>query len=161
MIVHARSDAMHGADKCARSASHHAQTDAAFSFTCGCARDHCFTLIVSNLRETEHAAIRGLIRAGLCEVIERRARCLNYMACDEWSTLGRTLLGALDAAFPLEDRPAVEIILRELGKNAVEINLAVAGRTKTSGAIDPGLITTVDALASGGIKLRVFHMKHL
>src|SRR6267378_74165 len=118
MIVHARSDAMHGADKCARSASHHAQANAAFSLTCGCACDHCFTLIVSDLRETEHAAIRGLIRSGPCEVIERRARCLNYMACDEWSALGSALLGALDAAFPFEDRPTVEIILRELGKNA-------------------------------------------
>src|SRR5258708_31534202 len=83
------------------------------------------------------------------------------MACDEWSALGRALLGALYTAFPLENRPAVEIILCELGENAVEINLAIAGRTKTSGAIDPGLITTVDALASTGIKLRVFDVKHL
>jgi hypothetical protein len=37
MIVHPRSDAMHRADKRARPASHHPQTDAAFSFTCGCA----------------------------------------------------------------------------------------------------------------------------
>src|SRR5882762_9111549 len=161
MIVHARSDAMHGADKCARSASHHAQTDAAFSFTCGCARDHCFTLIVSNLRETEHAAIRGLIRSGLCEVIERRARCLNYMACDEWSALGCALLGALDAAFPFEHRPAVEIMLREFGENPVEIYLAVPGRTKTSGAVDPGLIAAVHTLTSSGIELRVLDMKHL
>src|SRR5712672_2915356 len=83
------------------------------------------------------------------------------MACDEWSTLGRTLLGALDAAFPLEDRPAVEIILRELGENRVEINLAVAGRTKTAGAVDPGLIAAVHTLTSSGIKLRVLDVKHL
>src|SRR5258708_38994491 len=161
MIVHARRDAMHSSDERTRPASHHPQTDAAFSFTCGCACDHRFTMIVSDLRETEHAAIRGLIRAGLCEVIERRARCLNYMACDEWSALGSALLGALDAAFPFEDRPTVEIILRELGKNAVEINLAVAGRTKTSGAVDPGLIAAVHTLTSSGIKLCVLHVKHL
>src|SRR6267142_4675960 len=98
---------------------------------------------VSNLCETEHAAIGRSIRAGLCEVIERRAGSLNDVASDEWRALGRALLGALDAAFPFEDRPAVEIILRELRENAVEIHLAVAGPTKTSGAIDPGVITTV------------------
>src|SRR5258705_5995641 len=83
------------------------------------------------------------------------------MARDEWSALGRTLFGALDAAFPFEHRPAVEIILRELGENRVEIHLAIPGRTKTAGAVDPGLIAAVHTLTSSGIELRVLDMKHL
>src|SRR6266404_6322945 len=118
-------------------------------------------MIVSNLSETEHAPIGGLIRAGLCKVIERGAGRLNDVARDEWRPFRRALFGALDAAFPFEHRPAVEIILSELGENPVESHLAIPGRTKTAGAVDPGLITTVDALASSGIKLRVFDVKHL
>ncbi len=37
MIVHARGDAVHRANERAGSASHHAQSDAALSFTCACA----------------------------------------------------------------------------------------------------------------------------
>jgi hypothetical protein len=37
MIIHARGDAMHRADKCSRTASDHSQSDAALSFTRACA----------------------------------------------------------------------------------------------------------------------------
>src|SRR5229473_8193906 len=66
------------------------------------------------LRETEHAPICRLIRAGLGEVIERRAGSLNDVTRDKGSALGRALLGALDAAFPFKHRPSLEIILCEL-----------------------------------------------
>jgi len=83
------------------------------------------------------------------------------MARDEWRPFRRALFGALDAAFPFEHRPAVEIILRELGENRVEIHLAIPGRTKTAGAVDPGLIAAVHTLTSSGIKLCVLHVKPL
>ena len=83
------------------------------------------------------------------------------MPGDERSAFGRALFGALDAAFPFKHGPAVKIVLRELRENAGEVDLAVARRAKASGAVHPGLIAAVYALASCGMKLRVFDVKHL
>src|ERR1700688_1530931 len=113
-----------------------------------------------DLRETEHAAVGGLIRAGLRKIVKRRAGSLNNMVRDERRAFRGALLRALDAAFPFEDGPTVEIVLRELRENAREIYLAIAGGSKTSGAVDPRLIAPVDALPTCRIELRVFDVKH-
>src|SRR5438445_5928583 len=117
--------------------------------------------LILDLGQTEHPAIRGLVRARFCEIVERRAGGLNDVPGDERSAFGRALFGALDAAFPFKHGPAVKIVLRELRENAGEVDLAVARRAKAPGAIDPGLVAAVYALASCGMKLRVFDVKHL
>src|ERR1700756_2644014 len=117
--------------------------------------------LILDLDQTEHPAIGGLIGAGFCKIVERRAGGLNDVPRDEGSAFGRALFGALDAAFPFEDGPAVKIVLRELRENAGEVDLAVARRAKASCAFHPGLIAAVYALASCGMKLRVFDVKHL
>jgi hypothetical protein len=99
-----------------------------------------------DLGQTEHPAIGGLIRAGFCKIIERRARRLDNVPRDEGGTFGCALFSAFDAAFPLEDGPAVEIVLREFRENAREVDLAVTRRAKASCAIYPGLVAAVYAL---------------
>src|ERR1700744_683081 len=100
----------------------------------------------TTLSEAAHAAVGGLVGAGGGEVVEGGGGGLNDVSSDEGGAFGGALFRALDTAFPYEDGPAGEIVLRELGKNCGEIDLAVAERAEAAGAIDPGLIATVDAL---------------
>src|SRR5581483_1869584 len=71
------------------------------------------------------------------------------------------LVAALQAAFPLEHRPSVKVVLSKLRKNSSEVDLAIAQRAKASHARNPGLITAVNSLAAARAKLRIFHVKHL
>src|SRR5213083_2856018 len=82
------------------------------------------------------------------------------MPRNEWRAFRCALFAALDAAFPLEHCPTVKTVLRELGKNCFEVDLAIAGRAEPSGAIDPRLKTTVYALAAAGTELGVLYVKH-
>src|SRR5260370_30083473 len=102
-----------------------------------------------------------MVGARLRKIIERRAGSLNDVPGNEPRAFCRSLLSALDATFPFEDRPAVEIILRQRGKDAGEVHLPIAARTKTSRPVDPRRISAVDALSTTGTKLRLFHVKHL
>src|SRR5438046_9095084 len=83
------------------------------------------------------------------------------MPRNEWRAFGCALFAALDAAFPFEHGPTVKTVLRELGKNGFEVDLAIAGRAEPSGAVDPRLKTPVHALAAARAELGVLHVKHL
>src|SRR6185369_14360663 len=72
-----------------------------------------------------------------------------------------TFFRMLQAAFPFEDRPALETVLREFREDAAEIDLAIAERPETPGAIDPGLIAAIYAAAAVHIEFGILHMKHL
>ena len=102
-----------------------------------------------------------MVCAGRGEIIEGGGSGLDNMALDEWGAFGCALLGALDAAFPFEDGPSGEIVLSQLGEDCGEIDLAVTKGAEASGAINPGLIATVDALAATGAELSVLDVKHL
>src|SRR5258708_13553801 len=80
-------------------------------------------LIVSELGQTEHAAVGCIIRAGLCKIIEKRAGRLDDVVRDKRRPFGRSLLCALDAPFPFQDRPAVETPLRSPPKDSGELHL--------------------------------------
>src|SRR5215217_6298225 len=96
--------------------------------------------------QAQHPAIGCSIRAGAREVIERMLGDANDVLLNELRAFGRALFGMLDAALPFEHRPARVVVLRELGEDAVEVDLAVAERAKAAGAVDPGLVARVDAL---------------
>jgi len=51
--------------------------------------------------------------------------------------------------------------LRELGEDAVEVDLPVAERAEAAGALDPGRVTRIDALPAGRIELGVLDVKRL
>src|ERR1700689_180445 len=101
------------------------------------------------LPQAEHAAVGGLVGAGGGEVVESCGGGLDDVARDEGGAFGRALFGALDAAFPFQDGPAGEIVLRQLGENCGEIDLAVAERAETAGAINPYLIAAVNPRGGG------------
>ena len=67
----------------------------------------------------------------------------------------------LQAALPFIDRPAGEIISRELREDRLEIDLPVAERAVAAGALEPSLVAAVDALLGGRIELGVLDVKHL
>src|SRR3954466_12577750 len=60
------------------------------------------------------------------EVVEGVLGDADDVALDEGRALGRPLLGMLDRALPLEHRPAVVVVLRELREDRREVDLAVA-----------------------------------
>src|SRR3954454_8097160 len=91
--------------------------------------------------QAQHPPIGSRIRAGAREVIERVLGHADDVALDELRAFRRALLRVLDAALPFEHCPAVVVVLRELGKDAVEVDLAIAERAEAPRALDPGLIT--------------------
>ena len=117
--------------------------------------------MTTNFLQTEHFAVGGLVGAGSGEVVEGGGGCLDDVARDEGGAFGGALFGGLDAAFPFEDGPAGEIVLRQLGKDCGEIDLAVTERAEAAGAIDPGLIAAVDTLPAAGAELGILDVKHL
>src|ERR1700685_4446729 len=109
----------------------------------------------TKLSKAEHAAVGGLVGAGGGEIVEGGGGGLDDVARDEGGAFGGALFCALDAAFPFEHGPAGEIVLRQLEKNRGEIDLAAAERAEAAGAIDPGLIAAINALATAGAELGV------
>src|SRR5215470_9258608 len=73
--------------------------------------------IATSGAQAEHAPVRGLVGAGSREIVERALGDIDDVACDERRALASTLLRALDAALPLEHRPAVVVVLRQLGED--------------------------------------------
>src|SRR5690606_2365318 len=114
----------------------------------------------ASAREPEDAAVRRLVRAGAREIVERALRDTDDVLAHELGALARAVLGMLQAALPLDDGPAVEVVGRELREDALEVDLAVARRAEAAGAIDPALVAAVDALPARRIELGVLDVKH-
>src|SRR5207248_946674 len=111
-------------------------------------------------REPQHSPIRFLVRSGFCKIVKRSFGCLDNVPRNEGRALPRPLLAALHTTLPFEHRPPVEVVLRQLGKNAPEIHLPVTQRPEAPRATNPRLISSVNALPSRRMKLRVLHVKH-
>src|SRR6266516_992305 len=110
--------------------------------------------------DAEHAAIRGLVGAGTGEIVERLLGHTNDVVGDELRPLAGAVLRMLDAALPLEHRPAGIVVLRELREDRLEVHLTVAEGTEAAGAIDPRLEPAIHALPAGRIELGILDMKH-
>src|SRR5262245_49752173 len=96
--------------------------------------------------DAEHAAVCGLIGAGAGEIVEGLLGDADDVVGDEPGALARAVLRMLETAFPLQHGPAREVVLRELGEDRLEIDLAVAERAEAAGAIGPGLVAAIDSL---------------
>src|ERR1700733_1160896 len=68
----------------------------------------------NQLSKSEHSAIGRHIYPGRREVVEGAARRLDDVELNKGCAFGRSLLGTLGAAFPFQDRPAVEPVLGQL-----------------------------------------------
>src|SRR5204863_226696 len=64
--------------------------------------------------DAEHAAVRGLVGAGAREIVERLLGHPDDVLGDELRPFAGAILGMLEAALPLEHRPAGIVVLREL-----------------------------------------------
>ena len=162
-VVQPRGDAVHGADEGALPAAHHAEPEPP-----GDARRFGLALRspwsaaerpLAAQPQAQHLPVGRKIGAGGGEIVERLAGRLNDVVGDERGAFGRALLGVLQRAFPFQHRPAVEIVLRELGKDAAEIDLPVAQRAEPPGAVHPGLEAAVDALPRRRVELGVLHVE--
>jgi len=100
-----------------------------------------------------------LIDRRLHQGIEGTALDLDDVVADEGGTFARTLVLMLQAALPFEHGPAVVVVLRELGKDRAEVDVAVARRTKPPRPVDPFLIARVDADARARVPLRVLDVE--
>ena len=83
------------------------------------------------------------------------------MSGDEGRALGRRDFRMFEAILPLIDRPSVEIVFGELREDLVEVDLPVAERAVARRALQPGLVSGIEALFAGRAKLGVFHVKAL
>src|SRR5690606_31738428 len=61
----------------------------------------------------------------------------------------------------LQHSPSAVIVLRKFAKYSCKVNLSVPQRSESSRSFNPSLVSTVDSLLSGRIKLRIFYMEHL
>ena len=84
------------------------------------------------------------------EIIKRPSGNGNNVAADKFAALTRAGIAILQAALPLQHRPAVVVVLGQLAEDALKVDLPVAGRAKASGAVDPRLVAAVDAAAPLG-----------
>ncbi len=78
---------------------------------------------------------------------------------DERRALARAVLGVLQAALPLQDRPAVVVVGGEPREDADEVDLAVAQRAEPPGALEPGLEARIDALLRARVELGVLDVE--
>jgi hypothetical protein len=90
--------------------------------------------------DAEQLEVGRAVGAGSGEVVEHAVRHLDDVVGDELGALARRDLRMLEAAFPLVDRPAGEIIGRKLREDRLEINLAVAERSVAAGTLEPTFV---------------------
>src|ERR1700728_1967554 len=102
--------------------------------------------------QSERALDLLLVDRSAGKVVERLVGDADELMLDEVGALARPILRMLEVAFPFEHRPGRIAVLRHLGKNAAEIDLAVAERTEAASAFDPTCVARIDALPSGGIE---------
>src|SRR5215471_3923170 len=104
--------------------------------------------------EAEQLHVGGAVGAGGGEVVEHPVGDIDDVVGDELRALARRDLGMLQAALPLIDRPAGEIIGGEAREDALEVDLAVAERPVARRALEPPLVAAEIALLGGRVELR-------
>jgi hypothetical protein len=83
--------------------------------------------------------------AGRCEIVERPVRHADDVSRDEGRAFSGRNFRVFEAIFPLIDRPAAEIILGKLREDLLEVDLAIAERAISGGAVQPRLISGIEA----------------
>src|ERR1700730_13893856 len=116
-------------------------------------------IVCSCSGETQHPPCLRSVNRPAGEIVEGPVGDTNDVVADERRAFARAVFRILQAAFPLEHRPAVETDRSHLGEDRFEIDLPIAERTKAAGAIDPWLEARIDPLPSGRIELGILHME--
>src|SRR5690606_32913840 len=108
----------------------------------------------------QHAAQRPWTGAAAGKVVERVFGHADDVVADEGRALARAVLRVLQAALPLQHRPAPEVVLRELREDRLEIDLPVAERAEAAGTVDPVLVAAIHAAARIGTVFGVLDVEH-
>src|SRR5690606_11084593 len=86
---------------------------------------------------------------------------MDDVVLDEFGALARAVFRVLDGAFPFQHGPAREIILRHLGEDRGEIDLAIAQGAEAPYPVDPALIAGIDALTPTRVELGILDLEKL
>src|SRR5699024_1100751 len=111
--------------------------------------------------KSKHLIIKLLIRLGAGKIVKSLISCTDYIIVDEFGSPAGSIFGMLLAAFPFEHCPIFNVEFGELAEYFLKVNLPISDRTKSARPVNPGLIASVHAAASGGIKLGIFNVKHI
>src|SRR5215471_2162037 len=111
--------------------------------------------------DAKHAPDLRLVGGCSGEIIECPIGNANDVVCDELRAFAGTVFGILQAAFPFQDSPGAVADRCQLGKNAAEVDLAVAKRPEAPSAINPSLESRVDALSARWVELCILYVKRL
>src|SRR5699024_6714477 len=111
--------------------------------------------------KSKHLIIKLLIRLGAGKIVKSLISCTDYIIVDEFGSLAGSIFGMFHAAFPVEHSPISDAVFGELAEYFLKVNLPISDRTKSARPVNPGLIASVHAAASGGIKLGIFNVTHI
>src|SRR5450755_4722766 len=79
----------------------------------------------TSLSQAEHLAVRKIAGACSGKIVEGALGNADDVMLDELRTFAGAILRVLERAFPLQHRPAVEIMGCKLGEDAAEIEMSV------------------------------------
>jgi hypothetical protein len=96
-------------------------------------------------RQPKRQPIQPLVGAAGGKFIDCTMRTANDVAGNEWGALASAILGMLQAALPLQHRPAVLSILGELAEDGFEVSLPVSGRTEVAWPVNPLLVSAINS----------------
>ena len=82
------------------------------------------------------------------------------MGAHELGTFGGSLFRVLHKVLPLHHRPAVVIVLRQLGEHRAKVYLPVARGAEAARPVGPRFVAAVHARLGGGVKLGILHVEH-
>src|SRR5690606_22077243 len=93
------------------------------------------------------------------EVVERFFRHADDVVLNKYRTFTGAVFRMLEGAFPFHDRPAFEVVGRQLAENRFKVDLTVSQRPEAAGAFHPAGVTAVYALFTGGVKLGILYVE--
>lgn len=88
--------------------------------------------------QSKHGAVGVAVRAGFDEIVKGAVRNADDVIGDETCAFRRAVLQVFDETFPLQHRPAIEAVGRQLREDRPEIDLPVALVRKRPARLDQG-----------------------
>ena len=76
--------------------------------------------------QPQHPAIGGVIGPGIGEIVKRLFGHPDDVGIHKRRAFAGAVFGVFQAAFPFDDGPTVEAVLREFREDAAEIDLSAA-----------------------------------
>ena len=145
-IVEASRDPVNGADEGAASSADHAEAQAPVE-----RRSFDPAIVIALLRGLRAASRPSMRRLAASSVppaakSSKAFSVTRMMWCgDELRSFASAILRMLQAAFPLQHGPGIIVVLCELGEDRAEIDLSVSKRPEPARAVNPVLISAIDA----------------